>query len=92
MATRHVGRCVEVSYETDHGQFGVGVSRERGHEIAIVVEGDFLESHGFEFGLEMLGEYHLSRGGWGKIGEFVALSVELHIAQETVYYVHVSGC
>ena len=35
--------------------------------------------------LEVLGEYHLAGCRRREIGEFVALGIELHIAQETVY-------
>lgn len=94
MASAHVGRRVEMGYEAYCGHLTVGVGGECGHQVSVVVEGDIRQAHGTKLFLKLACEYHLSRCGGGHIGEFVALCVELHILEETIYYSHwyISEC
>ena len=66
-----------------------GVARECGHKVAVVIERNVAQTHFAELFLEVLCENHLSRSGGSHVGEFVALSVELHILEEAVNYCHV---
>ena len=89
MLVAHVGRRVEVGYETDCGHMVVGdVAGQRGHKVAVLVEGDVAEAHLLEFVAKMACEHHLARRGGCHIGEFVALRVELHIVEESVNKIH----
>ena len=88
MLAAHVGGSVEVSDEAYDGHLAVCVGRESGHEIAIVVEGDFAEPHLFEALLEEAGEDHLSGSGGGHVGAVVTLGVEGHIGKESVGDIH----
>ena len=85
MAPAHVGRCVQMGDEAYDGHFLVRICRKGGHQVAGVLEADFGEAHLAELVLEILGEYHLPGGARGHIGEFVALGVELHVAEKSVY-------
>ncbi len=87
VTARHVGRRIEVCDEAYSGHRGAcgQIRRQCGEEIAVVVEGDVAESEFFEFAFEVFGELHLSGSGRGHIGEFVALGVELHILEKSVY-------
>ncbi len=89
-ARRHVAagkirRCVEVRDKTYHRGIGSSVRRQCGHKVAVFIKADFFEAELFEFGFEMFGKEHLSGSRWGKIRKFVALRVELHILQESIY-------
>ena len=64
------------------------VAGQSSHKVTVLVERYVFKSHIAQLLLEMLGENHLPWSGGGEVSEFVALRVELHILEESVYYVH----
>ncbi len=86
----HVGRCVEMCYESYCGHFPVGdVAGKCGHKVAVVVERYVFKTHFLQFGMQMSGKHHLAGGGRGHVGEFVALSVESYVVEESVNKIHI---
>ena len=88
VASAHVGRGVEMRYESHCGQRLRGVGRKGGHKIAVFVQSHFCKSEFAHFPLKIFREFELSGCRRGHIGEFVALGVELHVVQKSVDYVH----
>ena len=85
----HIRRSVEVSDKADGGHFFVGVGRQCGHQIAIIVERNVAQAHPLQLFFELLCKHHLPGSGRREVGEFVTLRVILHILEKSVYYFHI---
>ncbi len=81
----HVGGGVHVGDEADGGHLLVAaVARQRGKEVAVVVERDVAQPHGVQFLLEHAGKCHLARSGRSEVRQFVALRVILHVVDKAI--------
>ena len=88
MASRHVGRRVEVGDKSYCRYFFVDIAWQCSHQIAVFVERNILQAHFFQLFFKCLRKNHLPGSGGGQIGQFVTLSVEFHVVQKSFDNVH----
>ena len=92
IVSAEVGRCIKVCDKAHDRHFAVHIGRQCGHKIAVFIECHIFQPHLLQFLFKDLRKFVLTGGGGGEVGQFVALSVELHIFQKTFGNIHNFCC
>ena len=85
VAARHIGARIEVGDKADYRHLLVGVGWQRGHQIAVIVEGHLGKAYLLQLFGQSLGKDHLPRRTGSHIGKLVRLGIETYIVEKTIY-------
>ena len=89
-ASRSIGRGVHMGDESYGGDVLFYVGGDGGHQVAVFVQNDILQAHGYEFLAELLEEGELLVGTGLTLGVRVRRGVECHVPQKSVnYFFHI---